>query len=307
MKLPMRPPPLPAIDWRKVNLEAEKIIRQHSRTFFLATSLLPARTRAAIRSLYAFCRKTDDLIDLGGASLEELEAWRDQVDHAEAARDDPVLMLWARVRDEFSVNRRYEQELIDGVRLDLMQATYRTWEDLRVYCYHVASTVGLLSIPIIGLAPGVSLPQAEHYAMLLGVALQLTNILRDVGEDLSAGRVYLPLEDLERFGMSLQDLRSGVVDVRFKELMRFEIARARRLYELALPGIALLSRAARPAVGAASLLYQAILDEIEKMDYQVFHCRAFTTGKHKLAMLPHILLTVARIQPPLPGEPLPGL
>jgi 15-cis-phytoene synthase len=289
-----------SIDWGRINQETEKIIRQHSKTFFFATSLLPRSSRTAIRSLYAFCRQTDDMVDKSDSSMEALEAWRNQVNQSFDAQHNPVLVSWSRVREEYKVNRRFEQELISGVEMDLQRNTYQTWEELKFYCYHVASTVGLLSIPIIGMSEGASLEQTEKYATILGIALQLTNILRDVGEDLNRGHIYLPIEDLERFGLTLHDIRHQSIDERFKNLMRFEIQRARNLYSLALPGIALLNRTARPAVGAAALLYQAILDEIEAIDYQVFKQRAFTTGWRKLALLPRILLNISRLKPPPP-------
>lgn len=200
------------------------------------------------------------------------------------------MLLWARVRKSYAVNRRYEKELIDGVRMDLASKTYATWAELENYCYHVASTVGLLSIPIIGLVPGAQLETAERYARQLGIALQLTNILRDVGEDLNRGRIYLPEEDLARFGLTYQDIHARVVDERFRALLRFEIARARELYAAALPGIALLSSSARPAVAAAASLYAAILGQIEKIDFQVYLQRAHTSAFQKLVLLPKILL-----------------
>ncbi len=276
----------------------EAIIRLHSRTFYLATGLLPGAQRKAIRALYAFCRATDDLVDRQDARPADIEAWRERVARPPEAQDNPLLYAWAYTRQQYQVEHRYEQELINGVLMDLYQKTYRSWSDLERYCYHVASTVGLLSIPIIGLAPGASFEHAAAYAIRLGLALQLTNILRDVGEDLERGRVYLPLEDLRRFDLTLEDLFNRVYDARFVALMRFEIERARQLYREALPGIALLNPSARPAVGAAALLYRAILDEIEAIHYRVYEQRAYTTALRKLSMLPGILYTIARLSPP---------
>jgi len=285
-------------NWQAILVETEKVIRQHSKTFFFATSLLPGQSRHAIRALYAFCRTTDDLVDRQGACLADLEAWRACVNLPFEDQENPALKAWAAARQQYGVNRRYEQELINGVGMDLQRHTYRTWAELENYCYHVASTVGLLSIPIVGLAPGATFEQTVPYATQLGIALQLTNILRDVGEDLQHERIYLPVEDLQRFSLTIEDIRRRVMDARFTSLMRFEIQRARQLYQQSLPGIALLHATVRPAVGAAALLYQAILDEIEEMDYQVFERRAHTSGWKKLSMLPGILYTVCRLKAP---------
>jgi phytoene synthase len=282
--------------------ESEALIRRHSRTFFLATALLPSRQRSAIRALYAFCRATDDLSDREGALPGDLDRWQAQVQAPLEYQADPVLIAWTAVREAHAVNRRFETELIEGVRLDLYAQRYGTWADLERYCYAVASTVGLLSIPIIGLRGGVSLEQAQLFAIRLGVALQLTNILRDVGEDASRGRMYLPLEDLHTFGLREEDILHGVYDGRFVALMRFEIARARELYRQALPGIALLSPTARPAVAAAALMYRAILDEIEAIGCQVHTHRAHTSGWKKAGLLPEILWMALTLPVPPPAS-----
>jgi phytoene synthase len=278
--------------------ESERITRQNSKTFFTATGLLPESARRAIRALYGFCRSTDDLVDRDGATLADVEAWRSRVALPAAAQPEAALRAWAFIREQYGVNVRYEAELIDGVALDISKQRYANWPELERYCYLVASTVGLMSMPIIGLAEGASFEEAAPYAIKLGVALQLTNILRDVGEDAARGRVYLPQTDLARFGLTADDVLNGLHDDRFVALMKFEIKRARDLYYRALPGIALLSPAARPAVGAAALLYRAILDEIEAIHYRVHTHRAHTTGLQKLLMLPGIAWTVWTLPPP---------
>ena len=278
--------------------DTDRITRQHSKTFYTATALLPAQARRAIRALYAFCRATDDLVDTEGATLADVERWRAEVAKPSRDQHNPILLCWALIREQYQVDSKYEHELIDGIALDLSKRRYATWAELERYCYLVASTVGLLSMPIIGLARGARFDEAAPYAIRLGVALQLTNILRDVGEDASRGRVYLPQCDLARFGLTAEDILNGVNDERFISLVKFEIARARELYEAALPGIALLSPAARPAVGAAALLYRAILDRIEAIDYRVHTQRASTSGVQKLLMLPRILWTVFTLRPP---------
>lgn len=282
--------------------QADEITRRNSKTFYAATALLPAEAGRAIRALYGFCRATDDLVDRGDATPADVEAWRARVARPAADQTDPVLRCWAVTRERYGVDARYEMELIDGVALDLSRQRYANWPELERYCYLVASTVGLLSMPIIGLAPGVTFDEAAPYAVKLGLALQLTNILRDVGEDAARGRVYLPASDLARFGLTADDILAGVADDRFKALMQFEIKRARDLYYRALPGIALLAAAARPAVTAAALLYRAILDEIEALDYQVHRQRAHTSGLQKLLKLPAIFWTVATLRAPRPVD-----
>ncbi len=291
----------PILSLSHAQQQAEQVIRAHSKTFFFATGLLPQGPRQAIRALYGFCRATDDLVDNAesdSTGLEEVEKWRAMTALPAEKQTDPISYTWAWVRQSYAVNRLYEQELIDGVARDIQFKPYRTWTELENYCYAVASTVGLLSMPIIGLAPGVNFDQAAPYAIQLGIALQLTNILRDVGEDARRGRVYFPQEDLARFGLTLQDIYDQVYDERFIALMRFEIERARQIYRQALPGIKLLSPSARPAVGAAALLYRAILDEIERIGYQVHQKRAHTSGWKKLAMLPMIFTTIWRLKRP---------
>jgi phytoene synthase len=279
--------------------QTEEITRQHSKTFYAATALLPRPARRAIRALYAFCRATDDLVDTAGARPADVERWREAAGRPSAAQTEPILRCWALVREQYGVNLTYQNELIDGVALDLRQNRYADWPELERYGYLVASTVGLLSMPIIGLARGATFEQAAPYAIKLGIALQLINILRDVGDDAGRGRVYLPVSDLARFGLTPDDILNGVHDERFVKLMQFEIARARGIFAEALPGIALLAPSARPAVGAAGLLYRAILDEIEAIEYRVHQRRAHTTGWQKLLMLPGILWTVFTLPRPV--------
>jgi phytoene synthase len=272
--------------------ESERVIRNHSKTFHMASSLMPFEQRRAIRALYGFCRATDDLVDRQGATMEKVEAWRERVMTSIHESDPAVLKIWKWTRQQYSVDSRYESELIDGVGMDLKRHTYETWVELQKYCYGVASTVGLLSIPIIGLVQETTFEEAAPYAIKLGIALQLTNILRDVGEDASLGRVYLPIEDLKSFRLTYADVLNGVQDKRFIQVMQFEIARARHLYEEAWPGIALLESSGRVAVGAAAIFYKAILDEIEAIQYQVYRLRAHTSTWRKLALLPEIIYRV---------------
>lgn len=257
----------------------------HSRTFSVATGLLPAEKRRAMRALYAFCRESDDIVDsLDGNAEEALVDWRQEVLAPLPPTTDLVALAWADTRVRYRIPQGYAEQLIDGVGRDLQRRRYRTFEDLARYAYGVASTVGLMSMHIIGFAG----EQAFPYAIKLGVALQLTNILRDVEEDWQTGRLYLPLDEMERYGVTEANLERGQVDDRWRAFLCFQIARNRRLYAEARPGIALLNQDGRFAVSAASEFYGAILDDIEAHDYDVFHRRAHVSAWGKVHRLPGI-------------------
>ncbi len=262
-----------------------QITREHSRTFFLASALLPREQRRAMHALYAFCRVSDDLVDQNGPDrAEKLADWRQRSLHDHPHDGDPVCLAWADTRARFHIPRQYADQLLDGIATDLTPQRYETFADLTHYCYAVASTVGLMVMHVVGYTSKEAIP----YAIKLGVALQITNILRDVGEDWRNGRLYLPQQELAAFGLSDADIAGGVVDDRWRAFMRFQIERARRLFAEALPGVALLGQSGRFAIGAAAELYQAILDDIEANDYDVFSRRAHTGEWQKITLLPGI-------------------
>jgi 15-cis-phytoene synthase len=263
----------------------DSITAAHSHTFYVATGLLPPAKRRAMRALYAFCRLSDDIVDCSQEDSEvSLAAWRRTVLSSTPPRDDLAAVAWGDTRLRYQIPLRYAEQLIDGVGRDLHQQRYSTFEDVARYAYGVASTVGLMSIHIIGFVDEQAIP----YAIKLGIALQITNILRDVEEDRRAGRVYLPMSELRAFGLTEADLNRGQVDGRWRAFLRFQIERNRRLYAEARPGIAMLSSDGRFAVAAASDLYRAILDDIEAHDYDVFHRRAHVSAWGKLRRLPGI-------------------
>jgi 15-cis-phytoene synthase len=259
----------------------------HSRSFFMASNLLKGDQRQAIRALYAFCRTADDIVDdTAGNSGERLRAWRDEVLSWHPPAADLVATAWADTRARYHVPQRYAEQLIDGVARDLVQSRYQNFDDLATYCYGAASTVGLMSMHIIGYESD----EAMGYAIKLGVALQLTNILRDVAEDWRRGRFYLPQDELAAFGLSDGDIASGATsgqyDDRWRSFMAFQIERARRLYDEAWPGIGLLNAEGRLAIAAAAGFYRAILDDIEAHDYDVFSRRARVSTWGKIRRLP---------------------
>ena len=268
----------------------DAITQEHSRTFHLASGLLPRAKRRAARALYAFCRISDDLVDHaeGNAATSNvaasLEAWRRQVNGQEPPGDNPVVLAWCDTQVRYEIPVLYAEQLLDGVQQDLTQQRYTTFEDLSVYCYGVASTVGLMAMHIIGFEG----PKAIPYAVRLGVALQLTNILRDVGEDWQAGRLYLPQQELADFDLTEADVAAGRVDERWQRFMRFQIERVRRLYAESLPGVCLLHGDGRFAIQAAAELYAAILEDIEAHAMDVFQRRAHIDAWGKLRRLPGI-------------------
>jgi 15-cis-phytoene synthase len=263
----------------------ESLITIHSKSFFLASGLLPLQKRRAVRALYAFCRVTDDIVDRAtGDSALQLAQWHRRIMTPHPAHDDLVAVAWADARLRYQVPVRYAEQLIEGVARDLTQSRYQTFEELAAYCYGVASTVGLMSMHVIGYAG----PHAIPYAIKLGVALQLTNILRDIGEDWAAGRLYLPQADLVHFGLDEAAIGRGQVTEAWRDFMRYQVTRNRALYAEAMPGIALLDRDGRFAITAAAELYQGILHDIEAHDYNVFTRRAFVSKWGKLRRLPGI-------------------
>jgi phytoene synthase len=265
-------------------LHCDEITRQHSRSFFLSSQFLPPEKRRAIRALYAFCRTSDDTVDCpGGDASRALARWVALAQAPQPPPDSPVLLAWHDTAARYQVAPSLVDELLAGLAMDLLINRYPTFADLWLYCYRVASVVGLISMQIIGHQPG-----AAPYAVRLGVALQLTNILRDVGEDAARGRIYLPQEDLERFGVAEDDILSGRRGECFRALMRFEIARAHQLYDEAWPGIAMLSADSRFAIGAAATVYRGILGKIEANDYDVFGQRAHLSLAEKLLLLPGV-------------------
>lgn len=261
------------------------LTRAHSRTFYLASGLLPSAKRRAVRALYAFCRFSDDLVDRrGGDRQQALERWRLSALNPNPPADDLVAVAWAETRKRHRIPWLYAEDLIDGVARDLVVTRYPSFDALVDYCYGVASTVGLMAMHIIGFSG----PEAIAYAVRLGVAMQLTNVLRDVGEDWRAGRVYLPQDEMAAFGISEAGIAAGRADERWCTFIRFQITRARRLYAEALPGITFLPTDGRFAVAAAAELYRAILDDIEAHDGDVFIQRAHLGWWDKVRRLPGI-------------------
>ena len=270
--------------------KAEEVTVQHSKSFYFASRFLPEEKRSAVRALYAFCRSVDDIVDEASARDRtfELGYWRKIVQSASASDDDYIAAAWVDTLARYHIPRHYALQLIDGVARDLVQTRYQTFDELATYCYGVASTVGLMSMYIIGFQGNEAVP----YAIKLGVALQMTNILRDIGEDYLAGRIYLPRDEMVFYGIRESDIAEGKVTNRWRQFMRFQIQRTRDLYEESWPGIKLLEPQGRLSIGAASVLYSGILDEIERNDYDVFSGRTSLSLPKKLMRIPGVWLKV---------------
>jgi 15-cis-phytoene synthase len=271
-----------AAQLRRAYQYCARLTAQHSKSFYLSSALLPDAKRRATRALYAFCRVGDDLIDRSGADpAAAIKHWSDITLASDPKSADPVVLAWSHARSIYRIPQRYAEQLINGVARDLYQTRYQTFAELAEYSYGVASTVGLMSMHIVGFSG----PEAVPYALKLGVALQITNILRDVGEDYRSGRVYLPQEELAAFSITEDQIAAGRVDDRWREFMRFQIARNRLLYKEAWPGIALLNRDGRCAIAAAATLYRGILDDLEAHDYNNFTRRSYVNKRGKVALL----------------------
>ena len=264
-----------------------RVQRSHSRTYYFSTRLFPAEVRPHVHALYAFMRYADEIVDNPGLStLEEqlaaLEAFEEETLAAMAREEvsNPVLRAFANTGRERDIAPENIAAFMKSMKMDTCVFRYPTYEDLAVYTYGSAAVVGLMMCRVLG----VEDERAEEHAEALGVAMQLSNFLRDIAEDWLRGRVYLPLEDLARFGYAEGDLAAGVVDERFVELMRFEIERARMLYAIADEGMGYVPRGRRYPVAVARELYAAILDRVEAQGYDVYTRRAETSRAGKLGV-----------------------
>lgn len=263
--------------------------------FFYSFSLLPKDERSAIRSVYEFCRYTDDLVDedvpldIPGINLKKeldiekkqvrLGWWREEVEKCYAGTSKhPILFGLHKAISRFKIPKQYFLTLIDGVEMDLIKDRYESFDELKTYCYAVASIVGLITIEIFG----YKFDETKEYAIDLGIALQLTNILRDIKKDARMGRIYLPKEDLRRFGVSEQDILNSTYNLPFINLMKFETARARTYYGSARSKLAKNERFTLFAARIMDAIYFRLLRKIELAEFNVFQKRITVSAPHKL-------------------------
>lgn len=262
-----------------------EITRREASSFYYGFLLLPPAKRRAIFSAYAFARQCDDIVD-SNLPREEAERLLDLVEDGlkrclAGEPDGPVFEALAETVRRYRVPEEYFFDLIAGVRMDLTKRRYATFDDLREYCYRVASTVGLICVEIFGYKRG---ERAREYAIDLGIALQLTNILRDVAEDGTMGRIYLPGDELEWFGYGEDELLEGQSTPAFRKLIAFQADRARHHYASGRRLLPLLPVRARACVSVMSGIYSSILDEIERNPGVVFRRRVGPSTSQKLAL-----------------------
>ena len=286
-----------------------KETQQWAKTFYLGTLLLPQEKRKAIWAIYVWCRRTDEIMDSVEASTKSQDELSDNLDEWE---ENTKNVFKGNIKSELDsvlldTIEKYPQsiqpylDMIDGQRMDLNKFRYKDFDELKLYCYRVAGTVGLMTQNVMGIdsaytsAPWSARPDPSEAAIALGIANQLTNILRDVGEDRHRGRIYLPQADIEKFNYSEEELLKGKINKQWKALMSFQLTRAREWFQKSEDGIKWLSSDARWPVWTSLRLYRGILDSIERLDYDVFNNRAFVKNSVKAIEIP-ISFLISRIK-----------
>ena len=286
-----------------------KETQKWAKTFYLGTLLLPQEKRKAIWAIYVWCRRTDEIMDSVEASTKSQNELSDNLDEWE---ENTKNVFKGNIKSELDsvlldTIEKYPQsiqpylDMIDGQRMDLNKFRYKDFDELKLYCYRVAGTVGLMTQNVMGIdsaytsAPWSALPDPSESAIALGIANQLTNILRDVGEDRQRGRIYLPQADIEKFNYSEEELLQGKINKQWKSLMNFQLIRAREWFQKSEDGIKWLSSDARWPVWTSLRLYRGILDSIERLDYDVFNNRAFVKNSVKALEIP-ISFLISRIK-----------
>ncbi|MDR9418400.1 phytoene/squalene synthase family protein [Gracilimonas sp.] len=275
------------------------ITRKHAKTFYMATRFLPNEKQRGIFAIYGLCRYLDDLVDEAEDLITDKKITVDQVDeklklfkqrlvdvYDGKIAEDPILTAFADTLKKYQISIELPFLLLEGVRTDLIKDRFETFDEVYDYSYKVASVVGLMTSEVFGYVNN----EAIEHAIDLGIAMQLTNILRDVGEDLRRGRIYIPQEDLIAFNISEDELFTETVSDKFKALMEFQIQRAREYYFKADLGIPMLSSDSRLPVYLARHNYSRILNKIEENNYNVFDNRAYLNYTEKLFMLPKVFI-----------------
>jgi len=271
-------------DLRASYEECKRLNALHGKTYFLATLLLPKAKRPFVHALYGFARYADEIVDdlASELSIEEkaeaLSIWGNGVlaDLKKGTSDDHVGRALIDTVKRFDIPHEHFEAFLHSMTMDLTVQEYETYEDLLEYVYGSAAVIGLEMVPILGPLHN----DAFEAAKKLGIAFQLANFIRDVDEDLDRGRVYLPIKELAQFGVTREMLEERVLTPEIVEALKFQIARVRQLQAEAAPGIAMLEASSRPCIEAASTLYCGIVDEVEKIGYDIFNQRAKTsTGR----------------------------
>ena len=273
-------------DLRASYAECKRLNALHGKTYFLATLLLPKAKRPFVHALYGFARYADEIVDDLASQLsvqekaKELNTWGSKVlsDLKKGKSQDAVGRALTDTVNRFDIPHEYFEAFLHSMEMDLTVQEYETYEDLMEYVYGSAAVIGLQMVPILGPLHA----DAYESAKTLGIAFQLANFIRDVGEDLDRSRVYLPKKELEQFGVDRKMLEARILTPEIVEALKFQIARVKRLQEQAAPGIQLLEPSSRPCIQAASTLYCGIVEEVEKINYDIFNKRAKTSTGRRL-------------------------
>ena len=269
---------------------ARRITAYYSKSFYFSTRMLPKERRWATYALYGFCRHCDNLIDTPRQRTEteiirEMQLLTEelQVAYNTGESQHPIIRAFILVAKAYGIPIEYPLDLLKGVAMDVQQTRYQTFDELSLFCYRVAAVVGLMMTHVLGYKG----ERAFEYAKQLGIAMQLTNILRDIKEDKDMGRIYLPQKDLVRFGVSEQDILKEKITPQLKTLMKFQIERADHYYAEAMPGISLLETESQYAIYSAAKIYRGILRKIEDQDHNPFLSRVFVPSSQKIGILLH--------------------
>jgi phytoene synthase len=273
-------------DLRASYAECKRLNALHGKTYFLATLLLPKAKRPFVHALYGFARYADEIVDDLASQLtveekaKELNTWGNKVlsDLKKGISQDAVGRALIDTVTRFDIPHEYFEAFLHSMEMDLTVQEYETYEDLMKYVYGSAAVIGLQMVPILGPLSA----DAFESAKTLGIAFQLANFIRDVGEDLDRSRVYLPKKELQVFGVDRKMLEARVLTPEIVEALKFQIARVKRLQIEAAPGIKLLEPTSRPCIEAASTLYCGIVEEVEKINYDIFNKRAKTSTGRRL-------------------------
>ena len=271
-------------DLKSAYAHCQQVARTEATNFYYAFRTLPRDKRNGIYAVYAFCRVCDDIAD-GQLPSEQKRALlskiRQDLVSMESLSRSPVFKALDDTVEKFQIPIQYLEDIIDGVEMDLVNTRYESFEDLKEYCYHVASVVGLITIEIFGYKD----QRAKEYAVDLGIAMQMTNILRDIREDSIRGRIYLPLDEMEELGYSEQDLLDKVINEQFRSLMIHQIARTRYYFDRGSQLFPLISNESRTCIVMLHHIYSSILDRIERVGFDVFTSRITLSKREKMLVL----------------------
>ena len=280
----------PADENRAAFEHARRITAYYSKSFYFSARMLPSKQRWATYALYGFCRYCDNLIDVPRRRtksdlLREIQfvAEELQIAYNTGESEHPVIRAFILVAKSYGIPIAYPLDLLKGVAMDIQQTRYKTFDDLSLFCYRAAAVVGLMMTHVLGYKDD----RAFDYAEQLGIAMQLTNILRDVKEDKEMGRIYLPQTELVQFGVSERHIFDEIMTPQVRTLMKFQVERAERYYVEAIPGISLLNTDSQYAIYSAAKIYRGILRKIEARGYNPFLGRVFVPSIEKMGILLH--------------------